>query len=528
MHNNNTNNRASNNLFSIDVEAHLKKAASHTFGSPSHYPVELVRAALRRGASEIDIRLGRSRIQVTDNGAGLDTNALEMLECLLDLKQPTALKETTIEALQKQSGFGLLAIFAPMPGKIFIENASTMGKNRLHFEKGYLKKFNSCDLIRGTRITLFRTAGRSPALEEHILRAYCRSTQADVRLNNHIISQSAMLDLTQLLASLPISGSKFISRGIIGIPRTGDICRLRLLDQGIPYRYVTLPPHSGLIFDAAVEYVTTNTDTSNEEITPEFLDHLAEYAFQLYQWLCRNHATASAPIQARIEELIFDQHRFSCAQSHSRSTTRRGSLLLSEHFSPFKALGTSKFLSLSEIKNRGRKAPVFAVPRYKEHLRYNTLGKTVLSLTRAQADLLVNMEKVSITFLAPVYQKEKRLPVFFFYLRNGIKRTVFNLFGFLWKRGKVLNFDQLTPQEQLFMRMFNTHLTQQALLRGEDKGHMIEAVMISSRSPFPSIPSQPLLIRRNHPLVRKAIKLIQSDPHNVEIIAPLINPIKKN
>ena len=32
-------------LFSIDVEAHLSKAASHTFGSSAHYPVELVRAA---------------------------------------------------------------------------------------------------------------------------------------------------------------------------------------------------------------------------------------------------------------------------------------------------------------------------------------------------------------------------------------------------------------------------------------------------------------------------------------------------
>ena len=32
---------ANTTLFSIDVDAHLKKAASHTFGSPSHYPVEL-------------------------------------------------------------------------------------------------------------------------------------------------------------------------------------------------------------------------------------------------------------------------------------------------------------------------------------------------------------------------------------------------------------------------------------------------------------------------------------------------------
>ena len=561
MHENNT---AANNLFSIDVEAHLKKAASHTFGSPSHYPVEMVRAALKRGASEIDIRLGHTRIQVTDNGSGLNGEELEMLNYLLDPEQPTALKETAIEALQDQSGFGLLAIFAPAPGKIFVENASDLGKNQLiftnslrkrakktriwdtvfkeerpralhcasgveappHFEKGCLKTFNSCDLIRGTRITLFQTAGRSPSLEEHILRAYCRSAPADIRLNNHIISRFPMLDLTQLLASLNISDSKYISRGFIGIPRTGDICRLRLLDQGIPYRYVTLPPHNGFIFDAAVEYVNVDTNTSNEEITREFLDHLAEYAFQLYQWLCQNHTSAAVPIQTRIEELIFDHHRFTRSHSHSRSTTRKSSLLLSEHFSPFKAL-SSQPLTLSEIKNRGRKSTVFAVPRHKEHLRYNMLGKTVLSLTREQADLLANLEKIPITFLAPVYQKEKRLLVFFFYLKKSLKRTIFNLFGFLLRRvnrGKVLTIEQLTPQEQLFMRTINKHL---AHLTGEDKagednGHTIEAVMISSRGLFPSIPSRPLLIRRDHPLVQKAIKAIQSDPRNVEIFAPLM------
>ncbi|MDQ1355168.1 MAG: hypothetical protein QG657_5478 [Acidobacteriota bacterium] len=508
------NNSTSSNLFSIDVEAHLKKAASHTFGSSSHYPVELVRAALKRGAGEVAIRVGRTRIQVTDNGPGMDTDALKTLTTLLDPTQPTELKEAAVETLQDRSGFGLLAIFAPAPSKIIIENVSVLEKTCIVFEKGRMKKFYSCDLSVGTRITLFNLTGRNPSREKYILRAYCRSVRQDIRLNNRIISRGPLLELSQLLASLNITGSNYISHGIIGVPRDGDICRLRLLDLGIPYRYVTFPPHQGFIFDAAVEYPDMSIGTANGEITGDFLDHLAEYAFQLYQWLCHNHASAPAPVQARMEELIFDHYRFTRSQKKISSS-------LMDHFAPFKTLGIPSTLTLAEIKDQARTAPIFAVPRHKEHLRYNTLGKTVLSLTREQADLLVNLEKLAITFLAPVFQKEKRLPIFFFSLKKGFKRLVFRFFGFLLipAQRKVLNLDQLTLPEQLFMKAINGYLARQ------EETPVKEAVMVSSRGPFPSVqsqPSLPLLIRRDHPLVRKAVDAVQTDPRNLEIFMPLI------
>jgi hypothetical protein len=151
-------------------------------------------------------------------------------------------------------------------------------------------------------------------------------------------------------------------------------------------------------------------------------------------------------------------------------------------------------------------------------LHYNTLGKTVLSLTREQADLLVNLEKLPITFLAPVYQKEKQLPKLLFSLKKSFKGFLFRVFGFLLTPSprKVLNLDQLSLPEQLFMKAFNDYLAR----KGEQ--HTVEAVMVSSKGPFPSVPSSPLLIRRNHPLVRKAVDAVQADPRNVEIFIPLL------
>ncbi|MCU0288987.1 MAG: hypothetical protein MUF15_21655 [Acidobacteria bacterium] len=511
----NDNHTISHNLFSIDVEAHLQKAASHTFGSSSHYPVELVRAALRRGATEIDIRVKNTYIQVTDNGPGLDAEALHMLTTLMDPTQPADLKETAVQILQTRIGFGLLAIFAPNPVKILVESISDQEKMQVIFEKGNFKKINSCNINVGTRITLFRSMGRSSAQEKYILEAYCRPVQAGIRLNNRLISHGPLLDLTQLLASLDITNSNYIPRGVIGLPRTGDICRLWLLDQGIPYRYVTFPAYKGFIFYAAIEYVDIETNTSNGEITGELLDHLAKYAFQLYQWLCRNHESTPAAVQARMEELIFDHHRFIHSQSSAQKKISRSLL---ENFASFKALGTSKALTLAEIKKQCHKSPVYAVPRHKENLRYNILEKMVLSLTREQADLLLNLEKLPISFLAPVYRKEKRLPVFFYLLKKRLKRFLFNVFGFLLipSRDKVLHIDQLTPREQFFIHAVNEYLA------GQEEGKAGEAVMVSSKGLFPSIPSWPLLIRREHPLVQKAAAAVQSDPRNIEIFMPLL------
>lgn len=510
------------NLFSIDVEAHLKKAASHTFGSLSHYPVELVRAALRREARQVDVRISRGRIQVTDNGTGLDEASIKTLTCLLDPARSTEAKEAAVESLQTRSGFGFLALFAPSPEKILVENVTDLGKKRVLFHKDQLHKVNTCSLNVGTRITLFVSRLRDTAMEKRTLRIYCQSVQRDIRLNNRIISRRPLLAGTHQMATLRIKGSPQLSHGAIGVPHTGDLCRLRLLDMGIPYRYVTLPPYKGFIFEAAVEYTGKDTNTYNVEITGSLLNHLVEYTFRLYQWLCRHHVEAPPTLQARIEELIFTHHRLTKLTRGSQEDPASASLM--EHFAPFKMFRSSHTLTLPQMIRKSRTSPIFAVPRHKEQLRYNTLGKTVLSLTREQADFLVNQEQLPITFLAPVFQKQKRFPALFYALKKGSKRFIFRFFRFLLtpSREKILTLDQLTPVEQLFLLSLNNHLSRQ----------IGSAVLVVSKGPFPAIPpkknkeggisSGPLLIMRDHPLVRKAVQAVQTDTASVELFAPLL------
>jgi len=505
-------------LFSIDVDAHLKKAASHTFGSPSHYPVELVRAALRRGARKVDVRIAFDRVQVTDDGPGMDRTAMDTLRSLLDPAQPAAVKEAAVESVQTRGGFGLLALFAASPTKIRVENVSVLGKTHFLLQDGKLAKLYACELNVGTRITLFARAHRDMKQEKKVLEAYCRSVRQDILLNKRLISRESQLSRQMATLNIPVSTQ--IAGGVIGVPHTGDLCRLRLLDRGIPYRYATLPPYRGFVFEAAVE----DEGTSDGEITKNLLDHLVEFAVHLYKWLGRNHAKATPEIQARIEELIFTYCRL------TESTPGKDNPSLLDHFSLFKVFRASHMLTFSQVLRHFGTSTVYAIPRHKERLRYNTTGKTVLSLTREQADFLVNHKKLPVTFLSPVRRKEKPIPTFLYKMKRFFKGVVLSLLPTPREEDFIPRV-QLSSDEQRFIDALNGCLSRSGKFQ-TPRLHTIEAVMVPSKRPFPSVPPgggkkengtpYPLVIRRHHPLVLKAVRAVEADPANVEIFAPLL------
>jgi hypothetical protein len=503
-------------LFSIDVEAHLKKAASHTFGSPSHYPVELVRAALRRGAKRVDVNIRFDRIQVTDDGAGMDRAAIDTLRALLDSSQPTAVKEAAVESVQSPGDYGLLALFAAAPSKIRVENVSVLGKTHFLFQDGKLSKLYACDLIAGTRITLSIRMYRDISREKQVLSAYCRSVSREIRLNNRLISKQPLL--SHQLTMVNLTASKVIPEGAIGIPSTGDLCRIRLLDLGIPYRHVTLPPYKGFIFEAVIEYIDT---TSNGEISRILLNHLTDYALQLYQWLTRHYAEAAPDIRNRIEELVF---------THSRLTDESEGAALLNHFSLFRMFRSSQTLSFPQIVRHFGNSLVYAVPRHKERQRYNITGKTVLSLTREHADFLINHKKLPVTFLPPVLQRERYFAKFLYSLKRQFKAFIRSILP-TPSEGKYLPVEQLSSPEQTFIKTMNEYLSTTAKVQ-TSRTQSVRAVVISSGGLFPSIPPkkgknnegtrQHLLIRRHHPLVRKAVRAVETDPANMELFIPLL------
>ncbi|MCP5050555.1 MAG: hypothetical protein GY940_25550, partial [bacterium] len=401
-------------LFSIDVDAHLRKAASHTFGSSAHYPVELVRAALRRGAQKVAISIARNSVIVEDNGDGLDQKEIDALVRLMDPGENLVDKEEAVESLQTREGIGLLAIFAPNPTEILVENisAATTKTNRLHVRGSRFNASLDGSIKRGTRITIHRKHSDFNR-EKQLVEIFCRSVTrpGEIRLNNREIGGELILN--RQMALHDVLPSEHTGGGQIGIPRTGSLCRLRLLDRGIPWHHLSMPPQQGLIFDAAVEYTG---DAGN--ITRAFSDHLGEYALRLYEWLCRRYSTATIPQQDRIEELIF---------THSRLT---GDLSLIHQFAPFKLYNSIYSLDLPKLREKAADGTIYAIPRKKENLHYNTGGgdnKTILSLGREQADLLINHLNLPITFLSPTRKRFYRWRKFRYKLKKAGKRFLLAL-----------------------------------------------------------------------------------------------------
>lgn len=490
-------------LFSIDVDAHLKKAASHTFGSPAHYPVELVRSALGRGAGQVHVTLSNNHIQVEDNGKGLDREAIDTLVRLMNPSVSIADKEAAVEALQTRDGMGLLAVFAANPTDVVIENApAPPDKNtRLHFTgTGRFHMGEDVSIHRGARITL-KTRPRNMESEKRLLGIFCRAVKEEIFIDNNKISGHDAL--TGQMATLELEPSGPVHGGQIGLPKEGNLCRLQLLDRGIPWHHLTLPPRKGFVFDAAVQYRGDPADAGND-LVPELLP----YAEKLYQWLCKRYSTAEPHHRERFEELIFTRCRLT------------GDVSLLHQFTPFQLYNSVYSLDLSGLREKAADGVLYAVPRNKERLKYNTgggNGKTVLSLTREQADLIINFLKLPVTFLSPMRQR-----LFSWWgLRCQLKNT--------WRRfltalipgpKKILGGSQLSAEEMAFLNLLNKHLA------GRTDGVVArEAVMTDSRRPYPAVLDQTgtiCLLRRNHPLVRGAVRAAKIDPENVELFLPLL------
>ncbi len=496
---------SNHNLFSIDVNSHLKKAATHTFGSPSHYPVELVRAALIRKASKIDILINHYKICIQDNGSGLDIASLETLTTILDPSKPASQKEEAVEKMQTRNGFGLLAIFASSSGEILIENVSSYGKTQILFRNNLIKKNESCTLNTGTRITIFTRRNRNISREKEILKIYCKSAQVDILLNNHLISKQPIF--SHHLALLKTDRSKNNIREEIAIPKSGNLCIIRLYDMGIPYSYFSLPPQNGFVFDAAIEY--------SGEITENHIKYLTEHTYDLYKWLSYNYSSASLHIKERIEELIFTHYRLSEDSS------------LIKDFSAFKKFNSEKTLTISQITNKAKSHTIFAVLKNKEYLTYNTDNRFVLSLTQNQGDILMNLMHIPITFLSPIFQREKLFYKFYSFLKKSLKQIIFNLFIIISNK-KTIKPEHLSYSEKFFLNILNKYISK----NNESLFYNITINMIESRLPFISLyqkkyykksVKQKLLIKRNNPCVKKAIYAVGKDPENIELFIPLIS-----
>jgi len=485
-----------NSLLTVDVDSHLQKLASNSFGSHEHYPVELVRSAIKRGATEIKILINSKKIEIIDNGKGVSQEELNILLTLLDFNLNVNQRENAIESFQTDNRIGLLAIFSPAPHTIEIENISISGFSGIRIHQGKVVPLATQSIGKGTRISLIRKKVNWQD-EVIILKDYCKFIDATIIINDHSLAKKSFLANSMVTTKLRNNSAETYIWA--GIPNAGDVCRIWLLDHKIPWYYATIYPWQGFIFEAAVE--------SLDKINEHLLKDVVIGATRLYQWLADNYSSYPIKYQMRIEELLF---------KHFRLTN---STFFNHSFHPFKRLNPSERLSINQIRKIAFTEDLYAIPTDKDQDQYNTSQKTVLQLSQTQIDFLLNDQSIHITFLPPIAGKRNRI---YTYFQSVFRKYQQIMIGIRFINRKTMDSHKLSRDEKQFLTLLNNALSQTSPQSENSKNP--SAHFINIRGILPAITIEKndghlnKLIKRKHPLVKNAIQAVTIDPHNIELV----------
>jgi len=493
-------------LLSIDVNAHLQKVAASTYRSAAHYPVELVRCAIIRGATRIQININKKRLEINDNGTGINQLQMEKLCTLLESDQSINKREQSILDLQNHLGIGLLAIFSPSPTQIFIRNISNSQKVQILYKNGRFHRSSTPQYTgprSGTQIVLTRKT-TDVDMEKLILQTYCQYAEAKIVMNGQHISQKSYLKNSLISMKMPDKENQ--PRGRISIPKGGDVCRIWQLDHGILLTRKTFAPWKGLIFEAIVEY--------SGEITASFLSILLENIHKLYLYLINNYKKIPLKYQPRIEELIFKHHRL----THNTH--------LVNLFYPFKTAGSSSFFSLPQLQKKAEKGKLYGILNEGKSPFKTANNRDVLILSPTQIDYLVNYICLPIRLLQPTFFRIHPINQLKFLvlkvIRNIIKRKKV-------KEKRIIPSQLLSDEEKIFIKELHLYVSKNK--DPESKGYS-QPVMIKSKGLLPTVTTKEseytrelfparIVLRQNHQLVKKAVQMVFYNRENIKWIAPL-------
>lgn len=110
-------------LLTIDVASELRKLSLAQLQGPWQLPSELVRRALRDGATQVEVDLGRHRAEVRDNGRGVPETHLEWTAVLLDGRRTNEERHAALTALEATGELVLMMMAGLAPRTLQVRSA---------------------------------------------------------------------------------------------------------------------------------------------------------------------------------------------------------------------------------------------------------------------------------------------------------------------------------------------------------------------------------------------------------------------
>jgi hypothetical protein len=348
----------------------------------------------------------------------------------------------------------------------------------------------------GTRITLTRRRGPA-AKEKTLLARLCAATNAKIEINGRQLRKRPLL--ANNLASMNIAVAGNARPSLLAIPVQGDVCRIWLLDQGIPWQVTAMAPVRGLVFSAVLE--------ATSQLTPAALETLASDAHRLYHWLAENYHKFPEQYQFLIEELFFKQVRSGADP------------VLLTICAPFRLWRSQRRIPLAEVRRQAMNGILYAMDYDGQPCHGSVPEREVLALTSQQKDFLINHLRLPIVMLGTQQKTRIRPHKFFAFFRA-------KLLG--WQRllkparDRILDSSRLSLEENNLCRELEMQWHRKSSLP-------LSVAMIEGRGLFSAWRLKnenmdTLLIRRRHPLTRKSLQKVSQDRNNSELAFAALMP----
>jgi hypothetical protein len=493
-------------MLTVDADAHLQKLAACMFPTPAQLPVELVRSALKRGAASVAVEVESGRLFVADDGEGITGSQWQELARALDSSGSVVDRERAIESLQSAAspGIGLLAVFVPGARSIAIENANRADSMAMRFAAGSVRLLPAAPHAPGTRITITRRRAAVDA-EMKLLRELCSAVPQEISLNRRAIEKKNLL--RNSLVRKEGDGGREDGQASVSVPARGDICRVWLLDQGIPWRLITSPAFQGMVFEAALETAAMPSQGT--------LDMLAGIADRLYHWLAEHYLSFPDHYRERIEELIF------------KRTMLSGDLRLADAFAPFRLWRSHLRLSLEEVRRKAERHSLYALPLAGDPGLFLDPHQEALLLTPLQKDFLLNHLGLPLVIPAAPMGTQGKMARWFSLVSRKISRVTQH-----WPRPRlrILEQGQTSSAERSLCRELEEYWLR---LNGDGQsphpGLRLSVVMCAGRGLRPAVwrrdaGQSTLHVRQRYPLSVLAARAVANERENAELAFAALAP----
>jgi hypothetical protein len=290
-------------LLTIDVASELRKLCQAQVQGAWQVPAELVRRAIRSGATKVNVSFARNQVAVADDGAGVAHGLMELTAVLID---PTADKEQRHRALTALEGAGELSLLA-LAGvdrlrELSIDTRDGRYRHRLGFRQGKAPSLSRTPAAGLETKISFQSGDLDRRRAARWLQDVARFAPALVTVDGAPAPEGWSETLTQAPLHPPLHGR-------IALLPQGDSAHAYLLAHGLIAAHVTIPDAPS--FEVAVELAPQGELTParlREAITPH-VPLLIDQAVTLIVRVASQVASWPEPARARLARLALQAAR---------------------------------------------------------------------------------------------------------------------------------------------------------------------------------------------------------------------------